>query len=224
MRKVIFFSVVLIMVLGSCSSNGDSVNTEPSVPSLSFPTDDLLCIDNVLEFRWNASNDAEGDNISYRVEVSSDEQFSSIVHSDVVSQTSRTFTLEKGATFFWRVRALDDQENQSDFSQPWRFYTAEEATVNNLPSVPELLGPSLGSTISTATATLVWQTVDPDGDAMRYALYFGTTADPPLLAESLEEPSYEVDVQTGNTYYWKIVVTDSREGTTHGPVWNFSVE
>ncbi len=87
---ITFFSVVLF----SCSSSGDAsgsgsgsdddnptANTAPSIPSLSNPTNNLLCIDNNLTFDWGASTDEEGDAIKYVLELSTDNQFKELTHS-----------------------------------------------------------------------------------------------------------------------------------------------
>ncbi|WP_422349847.1 hypothetical protein [Flagellimonas sp.] len=218
-RHFLFITIGFLVI--SCGGS-DGVNSEPSVPALLYPTNDLLCIENVLEFRWDASSDAEGDGITYRIEVSSDDGFSNIIHTDFLEDTSRTFTLEKGRTFYWRVLAEDDAQNQSGFSASWRFYTETELVQNALPTVPELLNPSLGSSLDTSEINLEWEANDPDvGDTLVFDLYFGTAEDPPLFETDLSTSSFTVSLDPTTIYYWKVVVKDSNGGVTLGPIWTF---
>jgi len=65
----IYVKLVLIStLLVACSSGGDDTpespiseeNKEPTIPTLVYPTNSLLCIDNTLEFEWNESSDSDG--------------------------------------------------------------------------------------------------------------------------------------------------------------------
>nr|WP_299382605.1 hypothetical protein [Allomuricauda sp.] len=219
-RSWILFLLFVALLFGCGGS--DPVNTVPSVPSLTYPTNELLCIENVLAFRWNPSTDADGDGVSYQIEISSTETFGDIVHADLLNETARTFTLEKGQTFYWRVRAIDDQQNQSAFSTVWRFYTEGEIQENRLPSIPQLLHPSHESTTDQTELDLEWEATDPDvDDVLTFDLYFGTDNNPPLLAEDLSAPIFQVDLSPNTTYYWRVDVKDNQGGVTLGPVWVF---
>ncbi len=78
---------MLRLSLWFCGSGGGEptpppvVNTAPTVPTLTYPTNNLLCIDNVLNFTWNASTDAEGGVITYEIQVSKDNLFTQIAHT-----------------------------------------------------------------------------------------------------------------------------------------------
>ena len=61
MKKILYILVCSVIVLscssGSSDDDGSTQNTDstPSVPVLVFPSQDQLCIDNTLNFTWNAS-------------------------------------------------------------------------------------------------------------------------------------------------------------------------
>ena len=75
MKKFIYLAAISFS-LGSCGGGGGDdptpppvVNTAPTVPTLTAPANNSLCTDNVLNFQWNASTDAEGGVITYQIEV-----------------------------------------------------------------------------------------------------------------------------------------------------------
>ena len=98
------------------------------------------------------------------------------------------------------------------------------------PDVPEPHAPANAATgVPTAGVVLQW-----NGGiwAHLYDIYFGTSPNPPLLAENREigpslQPTYyrELELhnlQPGTTYYWRIVSKTMAHVTANGPVWSFT--
>jgi hypothetical protein len=56
------------------------------------------------------------------------------------------------------------------------------------------------------------------------AVYFGTTADPPLVADYLWHTYDPGPLQPGVKYYWKVRASDSDAGSTTTPVFSFTTE
>lgn len=224
------FVLLGIFCIG-CSSGGDEIqgdnpiaNVAPSVPLLAYPANELFCTEFELEFTWQPSSDADGDSVTYTLQIASDQQFATIIEERTVVTTSEIVLLEKGRTLYWRVRANDDQSNTSQFATPWKFYTIAEPAENYLPSLPELLQPFMGATVSGSVAGLSWEVDDIDDDSLSYNLYFGRTVDPPLFLEGLDTNSYDAAIEPNTTYYWKIVASDGQGGVSFGPIWEFSSE
>jgi len=229
--KKILLSVLISSVLLGCSNGGNpgddtpepQVNKAPTIPSLASPGNNLLCINNTLEFKWNASSDADGDVIKYKIEISKDNQFSSIDNSAIVSVTSSTSTLEKGVAYYWRVEAIDNKNEPSGFSSVFSLYTEGEGVSNHLPFAPQLINPELSSTIESGTTTLEWSGSDTDGDALTYDIFFDENNQPTtLVSENQTEQTYDVTTISNKTYYWKVVVKDDNGGKVIGQVWGFS--
>lgn len=68
-----------------------------------------------------------------------------------------------------------------------------------------------------------WDGGDPDGDPVRYDVYFGESSPPPLVVYNEVATRYDpgiMDMYT--TYYWQIVARDFFGSTTTGPIWNFT--
>lgn len=231
MRKIIYLAVLTFLFI-SCSGGGsddssplpEPVNTAPTVPTLVAPTNSMLCINNVINFEWSASTDAENNPISYQIQIATDNQFAQIVSTTNITSRTHTVTLDKGKAYYWRVKATDSKNASSAYSGTFSFYTEGLAVANHLPFLPELIQPVTSTTISGVTATLKWFASDVDtSDVLTYDVYFGT-ANPPTekVAENRTTPTYEAtSLQPATQYYWRVVVKDNKGGATTGQVWNF---
>lgn len=232
MKKFLYIAVVGI-VIWSCGGGGEdpgptpppAENNPPTVPTTIYPANNDLCIDNAVNFQWNASTDPDGDAITYTVEVSENSSFSPISQTKTTSATSTSISLEKGVAFYWRVRAKDSQDS-SDNSSANQFYTEGDGVSNHLPFAPVLVAPELNETINSASTTLEWTASDVDtDDSLTFDVYFGTT-NPPTTKEGDNQTPTTLSVNlTGNTnYYWKVVVKDDKGGETIGQVWSFKTD
>ena len=233
MKTIIKYFILCIgVVLVSCSSGGGDdtpdpeptpKNVAPTVPSLVYPTNNLLCINNVLEFEWNASTDSNGDAITYKIDVSKDSQFSSIDYTATSSAIKHTFTLEKGIAYYWRVKATDSKNESSNYSSIYNLYTEGERTSNHLPFVAELIAPLQNAEENSGTITLEWTGSDVDNDPLTFDVYFDMV-NPPVtkVSENQSESTLSVAAESGKDYYWKVVVKDDKGGEAIGQVWNFS--
>jgi hypothetical protein len=233
MKKIIY-TLALSTLIWSCGGGGGdtpptpppAVNNAPTVPTLVYPTNNLLCIDNVLDFDWNASTDSDGDAITYQVQVAKDSQFTQLVQTVTEVSTLRTLSLEKGIAYYWRVKAVDNKNLSSAYSSTNQFYTEGEGIINHLPFSPELVSPVLSEIVQTATVTLQWTADDVDtSDTLTYAVYFETGDTPTQqVATSQTATTFSVDLVSGQTYSWKIVVKDGKGGQTIGQTWNFTTD
>ena len=225
MKKISLFILSLIL-LSSCSSGGDEGDTQtpPTIPNLSYPTNNLVCIDNTVEFKWSASTDSQNDAITYQLDVATDNAFTKNVVTSTTTLLSKSLSLEKGKFYYWRVKAIDSKDNASNYTAVYTFFTENQGIVNHLPFIPEVKTPVLHSGISGSTTTLSWTAVDADNDNLLYDVYLGTSNPPTQkVASDLSTAAYEVSSLSAATkYYWNIVVKDSKGGTTIGQVWDFT--
>ena len=234
MKNLIYLVVVSFMLFSCGGSGGDTpttpppttVNNAPTIPTLVYPTNNLLCIDNVLDFDWNASTDPDGDAIAYQVQVAKDAVFSQLIHTVTESSTLRSLSLEKGIAYYWRVKATDSKNLSSSYSSVNQFYTEGDGELNHLPFSPILVAPDLNSTIQTTSTTLSWTADDVDtSDTLIYDVYFETGDTPTAqVATNQVETTLSVDLVSGQTYSWKVVVKDGQGGQTIGQVWNFKTD
>ena len=135
-----------------------------------------------------------------------------------------SFTLKKEVPYYWRVYAKDAKNKTSVYSLTWKFYLEGEGVSNHLPFVASLSSPVLNSKLSVTSTTLKWNAADLDNDLLKYDVYFGLDNLPAMIVEGLSENSYEVNLVSDDTYYWKIVVKEGNGSETIGQVWSFFSE
>lgn len=235
MKKIVYILVFsLIAVSTSCSSGsgddnetgGQGLDSTPSIPQLVFPSQDLLCIDNTLNFTWSTSTNEDGSSVIYTFEIATDNQFSNIVTTEVQTSTSKIVTLEKGVAFYWRVKARSSKNIESGFSTISQFYTEEIPNTNNLPFSPANVTPFIGQNFDgVSTISLAWTASDVDNDPLIFDVYFGNDKNAlTLISENTVNTTLDVTAATANTtYYWKVIAKDDKDAQTSSPVWEFKV-
>jgi hypothetical protein len=93
------------------------------------------------------------------------------------------------------------------------FVTAEP------PAEPSNPYPAQGSSAVTVFVKLHWGN---SGAGVTYDVYFGTNAQPPLVASNQSIPMYDPGFLVFNTtYYWQIIAYNSDQESTPGPLWSF---
>jgi hypothetical protein len=224
--------IIVILFLFSCSSKSDdepnpaTINNAPNKPIISAPSNNLLCINNVVQFQWEAAIDIDGDMVSYQLQLATNNQFTEDVeNSSSTSKTSYELSLNKGTIYYWRVKAIDVKGLSSEFSNTFQFYTEGDGVINHLPFAPNVVTPKLNQNIQATTAQLDWNANDVDNDKLTFDVYFGTV-NPPTnkVSENQSAKTFNVTLNSSTSYYWKIVVNDGNGGIVIGQTWNFKTD
>ena len=228
-----FLLFVMVFFLISCSGGEEkggggitnpTQNQPPStVSSLIAPENNLLCTSNYVTFEWAGATDPEGENLTYVLEISTDNSFSAITQSITTFLTKKRVTLDKGVYYYWRVKAIDTDGASSPYSSIYSLYTEGEGITNHLPFQPQVVSPQQDSFVAAGNITLSWKATDLDNDPLAYDVYF-STANPPTekVAADREETSLVVSTEAATTYYWRVVVKDAGSGFANGQVWTFN--
>ena len=119
------------------------VSIAPTIPVLSAPANNSnFAMNSTITFSWNNSTDADGDTITYDLEIynESDMAAANLVHSNTsiaegTDPTSINITLSDFTTidddYYWRVRANDSSTTSSGWSDTWQFqYASYDITFN----------------------------------------------------------------------------------------------
>jgi N-acetylneuraminic acid mutarotase len=100
---------------------------------------------------------------------------------------------------------------------------------NNPPDAPSDPSPPTSWLNRPLDTVLSWSAGDPDGDSVKYDVYFGESVTPaqdttpPLVSSGQSGTAYvpPAHLAADTRYYWRIVAIDSRGAVTSGPRWSF---
>jgi hypothetical protein len=96
-------------------------------------------------------------------------------------------------------------------------------TSNKPPSKPILISPPDGQSNVPLNTKLQWNCSDPDGDALRYDIYFGTSHTPSLIDSDQSGTDYvPIQLDCCTRYYWKIVARDEHNSSTSSDIYYFA--
>ena len=234
MKNLIYLLLISFSLLSCGGAGGDDTNppvpepanNKPTDPSNSKPTNNLLCIDNDLTFEWNGSTDADGDAISYQLQVATNNQFSKNLQSiNNISLTSTHLSLNRGIAYYWRVKAIDSKNASSDYSSAFQFYTEGDGALNHLPFLPAIVEPSIHAIVQSTSTTLSWTASDVDNNPLFFDVYFDTVNPPvSIISENQSGITLDVNLSASTDYFWQVIVKDDKGGVTIGQVWNFKTD
>jgi len=88
------------------------------------------------------------------------------------------------------------------------------------PLAPTLLFPPNGGWTFT-DGVLSWTPTLGAGDANAYDVYFGTSANPPLVSSNQTATTYTPTLAAGTTYYWKVVAKNEIGDSPATDIWSF---
>jgi hypothetical protein len=221
--KYLFYFSLFISVLSCSKSNGVENNLE--VPVLLTPADNSFCIDSNLRLSWRMSEDQDLAEVTYLIQVSDQENFSSTAKEYESQEAFRIFSFEKDQTYYWRVCAVVAGQ-RSKFSSPFQFYTEGTGAVNYIPFTPVQKTPLQDQLVGSGEVLLSWTANDQDvNDPLVYDVYFGTREESieKIKSDGVNE-SLTITTESSQTYYWKVVSKDNRGGEATSDVWSFKTE
>lgn len=185
-------------------------NEAPSVPAATAPLGPVVQHSSAAWLRWQASTDNDGDPILYTLELgTSPFVLRSTGTADVADFT--TAPLAFGATYYWRVTARDSYLGlplQSRASSVENFVLG----LLNAPPAPFVVASGGGSALTRdSSIVLSWTpAVDPDGDAVSYALSWRPAGQlsPNVSVTTATKSQPLTDLTFGTTYFWSVVAQD----------------
>ena len=120
-------------------------------------------------------------------------------------------------SFFIMAR---DKAGNDAISSSYKFSIGEK---NSPPVKPYSPNPANGNIVPINTA-LSWKCNDPDGDALSYDIYFGTSPSPSLKAHNQSSNIYSPNLEYGKKYYWRVVAWDGHGNKNSSEIWHFYTE
>jgi hypothetical protein len=127
--------------------------------------------------------------------------------------------LKDNTTYYWKI-VVRDKEGLTTEGPLWQFHTLAEPG-NSPPDDPSDPQPEDGA-VNIATSSLSWTCSDPDGDDIKYHLYWGLTKALTNYAHDIDTTTYTLPYLTcWYRHYWKIIAEDEHGAAKEGPLWYF---
>lgn len=212
--------------------NGDyDKDVVPEAVVLVSPIDDEVCELGVsygrntsrLMFEWELTRNAQ----LYDLVVTNLETGENYITYRDISNNFKELVLDNEVSYSWQVIARNVNTEQVGISDLWEFFFVGEPRSNQAPLPANILSPNSSEYVKATDGqvTLSWQGIDPDGDPMSYTIFFDTIdGTQPTINElkNLNQTDVDVQVKSGETYYWR-VLSDDGVGITFSPVYSFTV-
>ncbi|MEX0720334.1 MAG: T9SS type A sorting domain-containing protein [Balneolaceae bacterium] len=196
--------------------NFTTIIEAPGMAVLSEPANNADNISTFPTLRWNSAERAE----SYQVELSANAGFSDIIEAEVVGGTEFSVDdgLENEATYYWRVRALNDG-GESEWSDIWNF-----TTIVSQPNMVSLESPTNGTTGLELSPEFEWQVLD---GAESYAFQLATDSNfnnIEISATGIGATSLALDesLDYNTQYYWRVRAENEAGDGPWSEAWNFT--
>jgi len=231
------WSIVIVCSLFILTSCGKKDENNPVTPpaeapgtaTLVFPAQNEVCTQGVvisatqssIPLKWVAAKLAG----SYEVTIKNLEK--GTITTQTTSATQLDVTLERNAPFSWYVTSKTSASTITAKSDVWKFYNPGPGTISYAPFPAEAVNPSIGASITAVGGkiTLSWTGADADNDITGYDVYIGrTSANMPILKSGVGDLVLnDVQVTSGNTYFWKVITKDAKGNTSASGIFNFKV-
>lgn len=226
----IAIALLTIGALTSCPGSKDNPEDDigdPGSVSLVFPDNNSECtegqslnsVESTITFQWQ-----EGVNVdSYEVNVRNLETNTS--NTINANTNEAAINLSKNTPYEWFVVSKKAGSDQSPSSAKWRFYNAGEGVENYTPFPAEVVSPTRGQTIGAATTVdLEWSGSDVDNDIEGFEVLFDTSNDPKTSIADTPQSSTTTNINSGQTYYWRVITKDKAGNSSQSEVFSFKVQ
>ena len=224
MIKQVNILILICFCLVNIKCSKKEANKAPSAVTLTYPTDNLLCISNTIDFNWSDAIDPESNKIEYTITIAKDRALTNIVESKTVVSSQLTIDLEIATAYYWKVDALDVDNNLGTASETFAFYTKAETIENYAPFASKLITPENNTNVNDGNVFLRWIAEDINTtDTLTFELYFGENGNLTLIDDAITSRNYDISVDSGKTYSWRVNVKDQHGAKSIGQVWTFTV-
>ncbi len=202
-------------------TTGDGNNTLPYTPENPTPADQAQGQLPSILLMWIGGDPDPSDHVTYQVWLATGTQAPALA-TTTNFPVARLENLALGTTYSWKVVASDERSGVTT-GPTWSFRTYDRP--NNPPGDPAAVYPANGATGVETRPQLRWDATEPDGDAMTYDVFLGTTAPLPCVASGVTYKYLLVPavLKNGTRYSWQVVAKDAGGMTNANPsVWTFT--
>ncbi len=211
------------------------VNDAPSRVNSGFTPADNQAVGSIFPtIAWNAAQDPDWSDphasLVYNLQMTEEEDFTLAFVDTLTAPGSNSFDaydLSDDTQYFYRVKTIDDEGVESEWSNTQRFITN---TALDPPGPFALVFPPDSTNGLEQTFQFNWQpALDPDlFDVVTYNLY--VSADSTFISNvfeqlGLESPEFQLSesLPDNSIYWWKVEAIDTDSLMTNSAVWSFVV-
>ncbi|KLO21856.1 hypothetical protein X275_08150 [Marinitoga sp. 1197] len=189
-------------------------NSIPLKPHSPNPKDGEINVPLITTLSWK-SEDLDGDKIYYDVYLGRSIDTMKPIATSIEVPTIEV-NLKENARYYWKIVAKDGHGGIR-YGDIWAFQTKSEKKLGK-PFEPI---PTNGATNLETNITLKWKY---EGKEALFDLYLGLEPQNlNLVAQNLGYQFYDMSVDYGKVYYWKVVAKSGNE-EKESSIWNFSTK
>ncbi|WP_273565429.1 hypothetical protein [Maribacter halichondriae] len=236
LKTILAASAMILLTACPGSKDGDSEIDFPKLPgeggdpgsvTLVFPENNSECTEGVtannlqstITFQWEASENTD----SYEVNIKNLESNETIKTDSNVNDVE--ITLDHNTPYEWFVISKKEGSEAQPESAKWKFYNAGAGVENYAPFPADAIAPTRGQTIGTTTSVdLQWEGNDVDNDIEGFEVFFGTNDNPTTSLGTTPQSSMNANVNSGQTYYWRVTTKDKAGNSAQSEVFDFRVQ
>jgi len=184
-------------------------STVSKIPILYEPMDDKeFLMDNSVTLRWTG----KGFYNSFKVQVSADTLFSSILQESITSLSNYTATdLERDIKYFWRVNSVLGTQT-SDWSPVWRFSITDTTTsigvLNDIGTSKDVLAQNYPNPFNSITK-ISYHLIKPMFVTLKVYDHTGREVET-LVSQEMGQGIFSIDFDArelpGGLYYYSLVI------------------
>lgn len=224
MKKIVILSMLISVF--ACSKDEPVVKKDPTMAALVFPNANSECTEgtnktateSTVKFEWSAGANTE----NYSLIVKNLSSGLSTTYN--TSKTYYELNLARGIGYSWYLVSSASGTSVKAISEIRKFYNAGEGVTSYAPFPAESVSPKWNESVNVISITLDWSSSDVDNDIISYEVFLGTTSTPGSYKNNITDSILNnVPVESGKTYYWKIVTKDSKGNTSISDVSVFKV-
>nr|WP_320120048.1 hypothetical protein [uncultured Marinifilum sp.] len=100
--------------------------TAPNQPTLSAPADNASVTGLKQSMSWTHQEDNELTDIVFFIQIFSDQNLTTLLDEEELKSKQNEYSFSSTGTYYWRVKALDEAGNESDYTTAYSFTIANE--------------------------------------------------------------------------------------------------